>query len=104
MKSPGYPYNYQNEMECIYTISVAENNIIKISFFEFDLEHNTDCRNDFLEINDGESEFSPLIERFCGDESNVQQTLYSKQTKIGNVNEIPKILYSTQNKMWIRFV
>ena len=104
IKSPGYPFKYPNEKECIYEVSVAENNVIKILFFEFDLEHNTDCRNDFLEMNDGESEFSPLFARFCGSESNVQQTLYSKQTKIGNVNEVPKILYSTQNKMWIRFV
>ena len=102
--SPGFPFKYQNEKECIYTISVPQNNIIRIFFLEFDLEHNIDCRNDFLEFNDGESEFSSLLGRFCGDGRNVQQILYSKQTKMGIQDEIPKILYSTQSKLWIRYV
>ena len=105
LKSPGFPLNYQNEIECIYTITVAENNIIKIFFSEFHLEfdHDLDCRNDFLEMNDGGSDYSPLIGRFCGNKSDVQESLYSKQTKLGNVHDIPSILYSTQNKMWIRY-
>ena len=82
LKSPGYPYGYQNEKECIYTISVAENNIIKIVFSEFDLEHHDDCGNDFLEFRDGDSEFSPFLEKICGIKS--------------------KIIYSSQTKMWIR--
>ena len=84
---------------------MAENNIIKIYFSEFDLEfdHDLDCRNDFLEMNDGGSDYSPLIGRFCGNKSDVQESLPSKQTKLGNANDFPPILYSTQNKMWIRY-
>ena len=102
--SPGFPYKYQKEKECIYTISVPQYNIIRILFFEFDLEHNIDCRNDFLEFNDGESEFSSPLGRFCGDRSNVQKMLFSKQSKLGSLDEIPQILYSTQSKLWIRYV
>ena len=102
--SPGFPFQYQNDnKECIYKISVPQNNIIRIFFFEFDLEHDIDCRNDFLEFKDGESE-SSLLGRFCGDRGNVQKMLYSKQSKLGNLDEIPQILYSTQSKLWIRYV
>ena len=103
--SPGFPFKYQNDnKECIYKIAVPQNNIIRISFFEFDLEHDIDCRNDFLEFKDGESEFSSLLGIFCGDMSNVQRILYSKQDKMGSLDKIPKILYSTQSKLWIRYV
>ena len=106
LKSPGFPFKYQNEIECIYTVSVPENNIIKILFSEFDLEFDPDldCRNDFLEMNDGDSEYSPILGRFCGNESDVRESPYSKQTKLGNVNDIPSIFFSTQNKMWIRYI
>ena len=40
--SPGFPYKYQDEIECIYKLSVEDNNIIKIFFSEFDLEFDND--------------------------------------------------------------
>ena len=104
--SPGFPYKYQDEIECIYKLSVEDNNIIKIFFSEFDLEFDDDldCRNDFLEMNDGESEYSRFFERFCGNESDVQTSLRSEQPQFGHIEEIPRVMYSTQNKMWIRYV
>ena len=104
--SPGFPYKYQDEIECIYKLSVEDNNIIKIFFSEFDLEfdNDLDCRNDFLEMNDGESEYSLFIGRFCGDENDVQTSLRSQKLQLGHIKEIPRVLYSTQNKMWIRYV
>ena len=59
--------------------------IIKIVFIEFDLEYKGDCGSDVLEFNDGDSEFSSLLGKFCGSASNV-----------------PSFLYSTQNKLYIR--
>ena len=103
MVSPGYPYRYQNEEECIYTISVPGDNIIKIIFSEFNLEYHPNCTQDFLEIADGGSEFSDSLGKFCGNEDNVQQILFSKQNNIVNKENMPKILYSTQSKMWIRY-
>ena len=85
IKSPGFPYKYRNDIECVYKILVEEQSIIKIVFIEFDLEHRGDCTNDFLEFNDGDSEFSSLLGKFCGSASN-----------------IPNILYSTQNKLYMR--
>ena len=99
MVSPGYPYRYQNEEECIYTISVPGDNIIKIIFSEFNLEYHPNCTKDFLEIADGGSEFSDSLGKFCGNEDNVQQILFFKQNNYVNKENMPKILYSTQSKM-----
>ena len=100
--SPGFPYPYQDKEECIYTITVPENNIIKIIFSEFDLEQYDDCSHDFLELVDGGSEFSDRLWKLCGNESNVKQILFSNQDNARNFEDFPIIMYSTQNKMWIR--
>ena len=102
--SPGFPYPYQDEEECIYTITVPENNIIKMIFSEFDLEQYDDCSHDFLEFADGSSEFSDRLWKLCGNESNVQKILFSSQDNAKNVEDFPTIMYSTQNKMWIRYI
>ena len=102
LMSPGYPHEYQNEKECIYTITVAQNHIIKIMFSEFNLEHENNCNSDFLQIADGGSEFSTEIWRFCGNLSNVQHILLSNQGSIRNDENHTHTLYSTQNKMWVR--
>ena len=78
-------------------------NIIKIIFSEFNLEYHPNCTKDFLEIADGGSEFSDSLGKFCGNENNVQQILFSKQNNIVNKENMPKILYSTQSKMWVRY-
>ena len=88
MKSPGYPYDYQDEKECVYTITAKENYIIKIEIMEFDLEYSGDCGNDAVEFRDGDSEFSTLLQKYCGDQSNIPI----------------KIIFTTQRKIWIRQV
>ena len=67
---------------------MAEDNIIKIEIVEFDLEDHGDCGHDALVFRDGDSEFSPILRTFCG-----------------NYNNIPiKNIFSTQTKMWIRYI
>ena len=85
IKSPGFPYHYNNKKECIYEVSVSDNTIIKLTIIDFDVEWEVDCQNDFLEIRDGNSDISPLLGKLCGNESNIE-------TKI----------FSTGSKMWIR--
>ena len=86
--SPGYPYQYQNEMECIYTIEAAEDFIVKIEIVEFDLEEYGNCGHDALEFKDGYSEFSPILRTYCGNANN---------------SDFPiKTLYSSQTTLWIR--
>ena len=83
LTSPYYPVPYPDGADCTYTISQENGSYINFTFLNFDIEPN--CDNDFLEIRDGDSEESPLIGRFCG-----------------NVNQIPKTIQSSGNKIWIR--
>ena len=100
--SPGYPHKYQNDKECIYTITVAANHIIKIMFSVFNLEHENECNHDFVQFADGGSEFSYDLGRFCGTLNNIQQILLSAKQRNGNEKDPTYTLHSTQNKMWVR--
>ncbi|CAH1789170.1 unnamed protein product, partial [Owenia fusiformis] len=51
--------------------------IIILSFNSFDIEYDMDCNYDFLQINDGPSESSPLIGRFCGTQSPIDGRRFS---------------------------
>ena len=63
-------------------------NLTILMFDTYDIDCETtifsDEGYDYLEIRDGNSEKSPLIGRFCG-------------------NNIPSSLHSTSNYMWIRY-
>jgi len=82
--SPNFPERYDNNVECDWLIRVHPLERIQIKFTVFDLEHHSRCRWDYLEIRDGDSEQSPLINRFCG-------------------QDVPQPIVSTGNKVWIKF-
>jgi len=44
LKSPGYPYNYPPDTDCNYTIPIPRNQMMDISFFDFELEDQSSCR------------------------------------------------------------
>ena len=85
--SPSYPDSYPSNMHCIYTINQPTGNIIQLNFLNFEimLVHwgHTMCSGDFLEIRDGPSSGSPLLEKLCG-------------------STIPAPLQSSQNRLWMR--
>ncbi|XP_033106655.1 uncharacterized protein LOC117108667 [Anneissia japonica] len=58
--SPNYPALYDNDLDCTYTINVAKNQIITLSFIEFRLEAQSSCVWDYLLV-DGV--------RYCGTNS-----------------------------------
>ena len=62
--------------------------------------HNFRC--DSLTIHDGGTNQATELGKFCGNKSNVQQILFLEQDNVRNVSDLPIIMYSTQNKMWIR--
>ena len=43
LKSPGYPNNYPRNMDCTYTIPIPRNEIMIISFVDFELEDHSSC-------------------------------------------------------------
>lgn len=97
LTSPSYPDNYTDNADCIYTISRPNGTFIKLSATDMEVDNykNPDyyfysyyssddtCDTDYLEIRDGSSRESPLIEYVCGD-------------------EIPAPIMSTQNNVWMR--
>ena len=43
LKSPGYPNNYQNNMDCVYLIPIPQGTTMNISFDDFDIEADKVC-------------------------------------------------------------
>ena len=69
LSSPSYPNPYPILTDCVYLISQPKGTYINISFITMDI----DCQgapSDFIEIKDGKTEESPLMETFCGDSTN----------------------------------
>ena len=69
LSSPSYPNPYPILTDCVYLISQPKGTYINISFITM----NIDCQSiqsDFIEIKDGKTEESPLMETFCGDSTN----------------------------------
>ena len=48
--SPGYPDIYPNNSVCVWTVTGAEGDIIRVTFTDFDLEDSQDCQLDSLEV------------------------------------------------------
>ena len=88
ISSPSYPNPYPNNVECIYQVTQATGTVIAIEIIDIDI----DCEifgsfSDFLEIRDGDSESSPLMDKFCGNKSNA-----------------PTMMETSQNNLWIRLI
>ena len=63
--TPNYPKSYPSNMECEWTIVTSHGYTIELKFEEFNLENSGACLYDFVDVRDGSSEFSSLINRFC---------------------------------------
>ncbi|BHF63126.1 Bone morphoproteintic protein 1 [Sparganum proliferum] len=84
ISSPDYPNNYPPNSNCIWRIEVPVGFSVLLTFESFDLEEETDCRFDYLEIFDGSSECSPKLRRLCG-------------------SRIPTAVSSSKNTMTVKF-
>ncbi|KAM9305668.1 tumor necrosis factor-inducible gene 6 protein [Gastrophryne carolinensis] len=67
IKSPGYPDEYENEQICYWHIRLQIGQRIHIQFLELDIEEDTDCLSDYLEIYDSYDDVHGLVGRYCGD-------------------------------------
>ncbi|KAJ8727242.1 hypothetical protein PYW08_015639 [Mythimna loreyi] len=65
--SPSFPYPYPSRMNCEYEILAPNNNIVALTFLDFELEGSTpDCISDNLTIS-AQSNYNYLYEVYCGD-------------------------------------
>lgn len=85
IETPNYPFRYYLNQTCIWIINVPINYSVAIEFETFDIEEN--CAYDYVEVRDGNSSTSELInnKRYCG-------------------RRTPPPLISTSNQMFIKFV
>ncbi|XP_035629935.1 tumor necrosis factor-inducible gene 6 protein-like isoform X2 [Oncorhynchus keta] len=66
IQSPGYPEEYQDEQICYWHIRVRYGQRIRLHFLEFDVEEDTACLSDFLEIYDSYDDITGFAGRYCG--------------------------------------
>ncbi|XP_035287214.1 neuropilin and tolloid-like protein 1 isoform X2 [Anguilla anguilla] len=84
--SPNYPEKYPPERECIYILEAAPKQCIDLYFDEkYSIEPSWECKFDHIEVRDGPFGFSPIIGRYCGQES-------------------PLYVRSSGRYLWIKFV
>ena len=105
--SPSYPNKYPKNANCLYTISAPTGTYITMNILSMDIEYgdpeyyeynyytDSDYHQfagvtcwDYLEIRDGASEHSALIDGYCGDNT---------------VLSLPLLIQSTQNHVWMRY-
>ena len=65
---------YQNNMDCQLKIQFAEGQRVSIQFSHFELEANSRCVWDWLEIRDGDEN---VLGKFCGGRSQVPDFIQS---------------------------
>ena len=65
--SPNHPNHYENTEDCQITVRFEESRRVVIKFLAFDIQYQTGCLHDWLEVRDGDSEVSNQIgPRLCG--------------------------------------
>ncbi|XP_064643493.1 cubilin-like [Lineus longissimus] len=81
--SPNFPLPYGHQAECFWTITVSEGSTVMLLFAEFDLEHGTECRYDYLEIRDRDRN-GQVLAKLCS-------------------SVIPQPVNSKTNRIWVKF-
>lgn len=66
INSPNYPSVPTPYVECTWVFTGPPGEILRIDFVDrFDIDKNSDCLTEFVEVRDGSSALSPLKGRFC---------------------------------------
>jgi len=82
--SPGYPNGHLHNIECSWVINVPSADRIVLYFNDFNLEQHSRCAYDYLEVRDGSSASSPILQTLCGP-------------------SIPSPVKSSGNSLYLRF-
>lgn len=81
--SPSYSISSSVSADCVWILSVYDEDKIAIGFNEFDLAVDVDCASEYVELRDGGSDDSPLLGRYC--------------------ESAPMVVFGSTNKMWVRY-
>lgn len=68
LTSPGYPGNYQANLDCTYNVETIVGSTVSLNFQELDVESSSNCGKDQLYLFNGGSETSPRLgtSPYCG--------------------------------------
>ncbi|ULT88642.1 hypothetical protein L3Y34_007689 [Caenorhabditis briggsae] len=86
LQSPEFPQRIPNSVECEYVMTTPNGHRIMLTFDpdNFDMDGNGEnCRDHYVEIRDGPSQFSNMIGKYCG-------------------NKPPSSIYSTNNFLYMK--
>nr|XP_057916775.1 neuropilin and tolloid-like protein 1 isoform X2 [Doryrhamphus excisus] len=84
--SPNYPNKYPPDTECVYILEAPPRQCIELHFEEqYSIESSWECKFDNIEVRDGPFGFSPMLGRYCGQQS-------------------PPDIRSSGRYLWIKFV
>ncbi|CAG01563.1 unnamed protein product, partial [Tetraodon nigroviridis] len=64
--SEGFPNIYKPNSKCTWRITVPEGNVVMLSFRIFDMEADSQCRYDYLDVYNGLSNLVQKLDQFCG--------------------------------------
>ncbi|KAL6099036.1 pcolce [Pungitius sinensis] len=64
--SEGFPSFYKPNSKCTWRITVPEGNVVMLSFRILDLEADPQCRYDYLDVYNGQSNRVQKLNRLCG--------------------------------------
>ncbi|XP_059207653.1 procollagen C-endopeptidase enhancer a [Centropristis striata] len=64
--SEGFPSFYKPNSKCTWRITVPEGNVVMLTFRIFDVEADSQCRYDYLDVYNGNSNLVQKLGRFCG--------------------------------------
>ena len=64
--SPGYPYNYPDDLDCTWIITVPNGYYVYVHFEHFHLEGSRNsCPYDYVQIYDENNPWNPIITKRC---------------------------------------
>lgn len=64
--SPGYPNQYESNMDCRWLLQAPDDTKIVLTIVSLELESAKDCELDYLQVYAGPSALSPLSGHYCG--------------------------------------
>uniref|UniRef100_H2ZHT6 Metalloendopeptidase n=1 Tax=Ciona savignyi TaxID=51511 RepID=H2ZHT6_CIOSA len=67
--------NYVSGRECDWIITARDGYGVELLFNDFEVEEETDCSYDFVEVFDGSTDSAVRFGRFCGDEAKINVIL-----------------------------
>ncbi|KAH8274197.1 hypothetical protein KR018_002473, partial [Drosophila ironensis] len=66
LKYPPEGTGYEHNAQCAWVIRTNESLVLNVTFQSFDVEDTSECRFDWLQLNDGRSAAAQIIGRYCG--------------------------------------